>query len=131
MSLGFKRLNTHTLVPLRHGQYVQFKSQRHWRVIIIIIIIITIILQYFDVNRSATEGLLLLLLLLLLFYNISTYSELILSSAFPLMVHAVISSKQTTQTGLRSSFEVLQHCPKKLRESKKFFFLSFTLTEGQ
>ena len=30
-------------------------------------------------------------------------------------------SKQITQTRIRSSFEVLQHCPKKQRESNKFF----------
>lgn len=45
------------------------------------------------------------------------------------MVHAVISSKQTTQTKTRSSFEVLRQSPNKQRESSKFFF-SFYLDRG-
>lgn len=44
----------------------------------------------------------------------------ILSSAFPLMVHPVISNKQRKQT-IRSSFEVLQHCPQKTKGIQVFF----------
>jgi hypothetical protein len=58
------------------------------------------------------------------YLQFSTYLESILSSAFPLAVYTVISSKRTTQTRISSSFEVLQHCPKKQREVFCYLYIA-------